>query len=51
VTTTAHNPKQARIATTICTECFVSIPSEQTETHARWHETRDAANHVKETSK
>jgi len=42
MTTTAHNPKVARIDAVICTECYCSIPAEQSETHARWHQERTA---------
>ena len=44
--TTPHNPKQARIETTICTECFCAIPAEQADTHATWHQERDAKSKV-----
>ena len=32
--------KQEKIPTAICRECFVAVPGDQLETHAKWHANR-----------
>ena len=40
-TAQSRNRKAATIEVAICETCFVSIPAEQTESHAKWHVGRD----------